>query len=550
MRNRVVPSVVAAFLLAGRASAADPAVVARRLAAIEQRVNSEVKKDTALDYLRQYHGKRLALNALPADDLEDQSPLPQWFRTFLRNQDDKLPQKGPYQYPRFASEALEWMIANQNFIAKPVGARSHSRAASTAASNCQNVDLSQPSEINSEASIAIDANEPKYLVAASNYIRGSGHQKQFASSDGGQSWQSVELDFSGGSTFACDPSVAFARDGSAWVATLGVDASTQAARVQVFKSGDHGSTWAFAATVSESKTNDKEQLAIDVSPSSPYRDFMYVVWDVPGNGVWLSRSTNGGMNWSPPALIGAGGEAAVGAAIAIGPGGEVYVAWPNTGTGQIVVSRSTNGGASFDLSTVVVTTTGRYDVGIPAFCLRRALIYPVLAVDRSSGSGRGHVYVAWTDLTSGSVEPGCDDLSSSSRTRILTSLSTDRGAHFSAPKAAFANGAQVTDQFNPWLDCDAHSGDLALGYYETGAGQDRRAASLYLVRSHDGAAWDPPQRVSPSLTNETTSGADTGNQYGDYTGLAVLDGVAHPVWTDRSTSTAAEQVYSAACSPK
>ena len=49
-------------------------------------------------------------------------------------------------------------------------------------------------------------------------------------------------------------------------------------------------------------------------------------------------------------------------------------------------------------------------------------------------------------------------------------------------------------------------------------------------------------------TDETAPGADSGNQYGDYEGIAAFKGVARPVWTDRRASldpSLGEEVFTA-----
>jgi len=58
--------------------------------------------------------------------------------------------------------------------------------------------------------------------------------------------------------------------------------------------------------------------------------------------------------------------------------------------------------------------------------------------------------------------------------------------------------------------------------------------------------------VTTAATDETTQGADLGNQYGDYEGIAALGGVVHPVWTDRRASLPAalnEEVFTATITP-
>lgn len=53
-------------------------------------------------------------------------------------------------------------------------------------------------------------------------------------------------------------------------------------------------------------------------------------------------------------------------------------------------------------------------------------------------------------------------------------------------------------------------------------------------------------------SDETADQADSGNQYGDYGGLAVYRGVAHPTWTDRRTGTPGgkEQIFTSTIGQK
>ena len=45
--------------------------------------------------------------------------------------------------------------------------------------------------------------------------------------------------------------------------------------------------------------------------------------------------------------------------------------------------------------------------------------------------------------------------------------------------------------------------------------------------------WSAPFKVTTATTNETTAGADSGNQFGDYTNLDGFNGTFFPSWTDR-----------------
>jgi hypothetical protein len=67
-----------------------------------------------LDSLRRELDLQFAI--LPPKDLEDRSPLPIWFRVYLRKHNPALPTQGPYQYPRTAGRLLRWMVAHPDSV--------------------------------------------------------------------------------------------------------------------------------------------------------------------------------------------------------------------------------------------------------------------------------------------------------------------------------------------------------------------------------------------------------------------------------------------------
>jgi hypothetical protein len=54
-----------------------------------------------------------------------------------------------------------------------------------------------------------------------------------------------------------------------------------------------------------------------------------------------------------------------------------------------------------------------------------------------------------------------------------------------------------------------------------------------LSSSDNGTTWTAATQVTNGQTDESTSGADLGNQYGDYNGLTGYRGIFLPTWTDR-----------------
>ena len=505
-----------------------------------------VRAGTRLDSLRRLYERRLHRIAA-ATDVEDQSPYPLWYRAYLRERFPTLPTSGRYQYPRVTAQMLTWMGSHQDLSVPPSrppggsGGPGPARVAMVAG----NVDVSNLSERHSESSVAVDYHAPRYLIAASNNITGSGRLKVFFSSDGGGSWNSTELPLDEGAAFHSDPAVAWAPDGTAWAATLGIDIAG-VVKVQMYRSTDRGATWSFVRTVSTGGANDKELMWIDTDDASLHKGNIYVAWDEVGSGMRFARSTDSGATWSPVATLSS--DAAIGADLTTGPSGELYVAWPDVTAREIKVRKSTDGGATFGPVQRIAMTNDQYEVSIPAMCRRNVLIYVVIGVDRSSGPRRGSVYAAWDDRDGAGADPGCTGLTSASNANVYFSRSTDGGATWLATPVIIHSNPPETDQFNPWMDVDPDNGDIHVIYYDTRNDGSRKDVRLYYVRSSDGGVtWGDETEVATAPTDETDPAADQGNQYGDYNGLAVYRGVALPTWTDRrgGVPDGKEQIYTA-----
>ncbi|HET9157398.1 MAG TPA: sialidase family protein, partial [Myxococcaceae bacterium] len=157
--------------------------------------------------------------------------------------------------------------------------------------------------------------------------------------------------------------------------------------------------------------------------------------------------------------------------------------------------------------------------------------------DRSGGKHNGRLYCSWLDA-------GAEG------TDIFLSTSDDSGATWSAAKPVGDRLGFPVDRFDHWLAVDNKTGDVVVSFYDTRndtTGQ-RYQTDTYLARSKDGGAtFGPDIRVSSESSNEhdcdgifPCSAINYGNQQGDYEGVAIYDGAAHPIWTDsrenRSTS--------------
>lgn len=69
-----------------------------------------ISPGSKLDTVRKAMEKEVSI--LPAKDLEDRTPIPAWFRVYLRKANPNLPTSGAYQYPRTSSQSLEYLVNN------------------------------------------------------------------------------------------------------------------------------------------------------------------------------------------------------------------------------------------------------------------------------------------------------------------------------------------------------------------------------------------------------------------------------------------------------
>ena len=83
--------------------------------------NVQVRAGTKLDILRKELEKEAYI--LPQRDLEDRSPLPAWFRVYMRKADPNLPTSGAYQYPRTAGRVLQQIVNNPDTVEMPKSAQ-------------------------------------------------------------------------------------------------------------------------------------------------------------------------------------------------------------------------------------------------------------------------------------------------------------------------------------------------------------------------------------------------------------------------------------------
>ncbi|HXB71480.1 MAG TPA: sialidase family protein [Candidatus Acidoferrales bacterium] len=399
----------------------------------------------------------------------------------------------------------------------------------------------------SESNVCINGSNLLQLAGGCNSTTAS--NEQFYSSDGGSSWSQSSLPTVSGDNRQGDPAVGWTSDGTAWALAVGIGSTGNV--IRSFKSTDtNHQTWTFDAILSGLQTNvDRPSLWIDRA-ASPYKDNLYALWwDLNTGATYVARRAGPSGTWQAPQQL-SGPETtggAYGGDIKTNAFGDVFAFWPSWGKQKLFVAKSTDGGVQFGAPVPIATTNASFNIGIPAEASRGALMAIFAGAYRTAT--KDMVYAVWMDLAGGS---GCNspgnapgsNPASSCKTRIFFSRSRDGAANWDPPVKINDQGS-LNDQFHPRLTVDERNGDLVVIYYDTVADSGRVKADVWMQSStDDGGSWSPAVKITTAQTDETSSGADSGNQYGDYLGLTGLNGQYFACWTDRRSG-GSEEIWGA-----
>jgi BNR repeat-like domain len=453
-----------------------------------------------------------------------------------------------------------------------------------------------------ETAIAVDPNNPQVIVAGANdYVSrtwsctiagtpcsalGDGYSGTYLSTDGGSTWCCTATDpnhlgtlipgverLTGGQYDAGgDPSVAFDSRGTVYYAGLGFNRTSAPNTVAVNRGTiNNGSlTWSAPTFINQTTSpailNDKEWIAVDHNPASPFRDRVYVTWTrfkfQAQTGAYVQSpiafvsSSDGGRTFTTPKMISGSAHYGQGSRPVVGPDGSLYVFWDGSTrlatTDSTYVVKSTDGGATWSAPKAIAPLVDIAPLHNTAF---RVNSYPAAAV-----AANGDVYATWdTETSAGSV--------------AVYSKSTDGGNTWSAPARVFAaatrtpDGYPVTQPSGGTLNAPSPLGAVEDVFPAAATGPNGRVyLSAYrgdVVSPWQTCASGPPAPVGriecdtlgdyvhntrldyvvTDLTTNVTQTVSThpintqngfgGGFFGDYTDIAVgSDGNFHAFWTD------------------
>ena len=354
------------------------------------------------------------------------------------------------------------------------------------------------------------------------------------STDGGVSWVdkgAVSNDDSG------DPSLVWRRlDGKFYYAAL------RNGGLALYRSDDDCETFTFVSQIA-SGNDDKELMAIDNEPTSPFYGRIYIVWiDFDASArIYSTYSTNAGTSWSAQLAISPNGVSVQGAWPTIAPNGDIYVTWLTwlapagypTGNLEVPIYRSTDGGVSYTVLTPAMTNKPNpRDAAATTACGRPAIKGNVRLLPSPQIVFRnGYLHSVY------SYDPdsfGTGDVINVYYRRYNVNTSTWDS------EVLINDDATLTDQYQPTIAVGA-AGQVTVGYYSRQLDTVNNLLVDYYSRTSfdNGASWGQASvRLSDASSSIVLDGSLATCYHGDYDQqLQDDDGRAHYLWSDDRAGT-------------
>ncbi len=372
-----------------------------------------------------------------------------------------------------------------------------------------------------EPSIVIHPKNPKKIMAAVIL------DKVYTSNDGGYTWEKENLESSMG-VFG-DPCLVANSKGDFYYLHLsnpsGLGWSDDGILDRIVcQRSKNMKKWSDGAGIglNGSKDQDKEWAV-----TNPENDDIYVTWtqfdkyDSSAEGdstvILFSKSDKCAKEFSAPVRISqlAGDcldddETTEGAVPAVGPNGEIYVAWAVNN--MIYFDRSFDGGDTWLENDIEAgEIVGGWALEIPG--ISRCNGMPVLKCDLSESENRGRLYINWTDQRNGT-----------DNTDVWLIYSDDKGNTWSDPIKVNQDEAE-RHQFFTWFDIDSSSGSIYCIYYDR-RNTEGNATDVFLSASHDGGLNFKDYKISSSSFTPNSK-----IFFGDYNNISASKGHVRPIWT-------------------
>jgi hypothetical protein len=336
-----------------------------------------------------------------------------------------------------------------------------------------------------------------------------------------------------------DPSLAYSvRDSAFYYASLSFWWG-----MALWRSNNGCRTFQYVAPL-RSDFPDKELIAIDNTPTSPFFGRIHIGWlndSLTNDKMVAAFSDDGGASWSSFAPMPGSGTLAQGMYPAIAPNGHVYMAVVNQaanvgGLQDQFIFKSTNGGVSWTKMANIASGQLRSEnAASSAACGRQALngnirnmSLPQIKITVDTAAPAGYAIHAIYAYDSDGAGPD--------NSNVFHRRSVDGAASWSA-EAKLNDDTTTTDQFFPALGVSA-TGMLVASWYDRRLDPNNLAFDRYATFSTNrGLSWRPNRRISdvssPVAQTNPNFDSEVGRCYhGDYDEIAVTGTLAHVVWSD------------------
>ncbi|HLZ69933.1 MAG TPA: sialidase family protein [Dehalococcoidia bacterium] len=428
-----------------------------------------------------------------------------------------------------------------------------------------------PLNARSESALAINPHNALALVGASKRFIDPTHYgftlAAYYSTDSGQTWQEspplqLLTDPDPDKTWAgvSDPVVAWDDAGNVYLVALPFPSENGpyfTLGIAVYRSSDGGMSWSAPNFIHPhpaptSDADDKQAVAGDTTPASPYVGRVYAAWDT-DHRLSFARTTDHGATWRGVGArpVGEGLDTVVhdsfAPEIAIAPDGTVHIIWI---AGDVIKRvSSTDGGESFSAPSIVAS--GISPLTSPPLPQTdewtqlpgghfRVVTFPVICAGLAN-----ELVVAWADYREGV-------------SRVYYRRSANGGATWEGTAAgeplltgAVASPAGQHD-FHPQL-ASMPDGAIGCAFYEFGAKGSPPAGlpRIDVVLAATTGSGTPFSRRAlvtdqpwdPTVDAPLSHGDPWVTFIGDYFGLAASNLGFFPFWTD--TRTGIQEIFTA-----
>lgn len=392
----------------------------------------------------------------------------------------------------------------------------------------KNVDVNKENGPQSETSVAVDPTDANHLLFSVNDLSVSAGAGAvvWESTDGGKTFTSFNQN---STSFCYDTWLGFNTAGDAFMSYQCFDQN-----IAYKKKGQK--TWTSTLLSNAGGSPDRDMVTIDNAPNSKFKGSVYIGYDDNGNNntPYVMYSRNGFSNWQRSAQVSTQGTPTIGVNVATGPDGSVYASWEDYSGQKLWAAKSSNGGKTFGTAHIVthfrINTTGFF-ISIPPQASRGVLPMPFTAVAPAGSPNAGRLYVSYFDQ---------DPNGSNTNTYVRYS---DNGGKTWSSEAKVDDDTNHAYHFHTAISVAAN-GTVAVSFYDTRRDSNNVKTDRYVSLSTDGGkTWQPNKRVTTKQSDESRSGTDQGNQYGDYQGSSVdSTGKFRLVWTDSRSNVTFEDI--------